>query len=141
MLGRVAYAVHLVPVSLLILTGRAVGDWPWTLGLQIAGILLILWARLTFGRRSFHAGSTPTAGGLETRGPYRWVRHPIYAGVLLMLAGALAAHRELYTLVAVAVAVAAIGVRIWSEEREVSRRYSEYADYARRTRRLVPWLL
>jgi protein-S-isoprenylcysteine O-methyltransferase Ste14 len=58
-----------------------------------------------------------------------------------MLGGALAAHRDGVTLAAVMVATAALAVRIWSEEREVLRRYPEYAEYARRTRRVVPWLL
>ena len=43
----------------------------------------MLWARLTFGWRSFHAGARPTEGGIVTRGPYHWVRHPIYLAILL----------------------------------------------------------
>jgi len=45
----------------------------------------MLWARLTFGGRSFHAGANPTAGGVVTTGPYRFVRHPIYAAILYFL--------------------------------------------------------
>jgi len=43
-------------------------------GIQVAAALLMLWARVTFGWRSFHAAANPTEGGLVTRGPYRWVR-------------------------------------------------------------------
>lgn len=42
------------------------------------------WARLTFGRRSFHASAVPTAGGVETRGPYRFIRHPIYTAACVI---------------------------------------------------------
>jgi len=35
----------------------------------------------------------------------------------------------------------ALGVRIRSEERQVAARYPGYVDYARRTRRLIPWIL
>ena len=44
---------------------------------QAAAVLLMLWARATFGRRSFHFAASPTEGGLVTTGPYRWIRHPI----------------------------------------------------------------
>ena len=50
---------------------------PVTLGLQIAALLLMVWARLTFGVRSFHATANATAGGLVTSGPYHYIRHPI----------------------------------------------------------------
>jgi protein-S-isoprenylcysteine O-methyltransferase Ste14 len=42
-------------------------------------------ARVTFGRRSFHAAANPTAGGLVTTGPYRLIRHPIYTAACLFV--------------------------------------------------------
>ena len=141
MVGWIAYGVLVVPVTFLIVTHRAFGQSPLSLGLQIAGLALVVWARVAFGARSFHAGSTPTEGGLVTSGPYHFIRHPIYAGVLLALAGALVAHHDAPAVAAAVIACAAIGVRIASEERQVAARYPEYVDYARRTRRVLPWLL
>jgi Phospholipid methyltransferase len=58
---------------------------------QALAVLLGIWARLSFGRRSFHVAANPTAGGLVTTGPYRFIRHPIYTAVCLFtMAGALA---------------------------------------------------
>src|SRR5258705_11043096 len=37
---------------------------------------LLLWARLTFGVRSFHGGADPTPRGLARTGPHRWVPPP-----------------------------------------------------------------
>ena len=141
MIGWIAYGVLVLPILFLLGTGRALGTSPLTIGLQIAGLALIGWARVAFGRRSFYAGSNPTAGGLVTSGPYRFVRHPIYSGVLLLLAGAVVAHHDAAALAAAAVAVAALAVRIISEERQVAARYPDYVDYARRTRRFIPWIL
>jgi protein-S-isoprenylcysteine O-methyltransferase Ste14 len=42
--------------------------------LQVLALLLFLWARITFGRRSYHVVADPTAGGLVTDGPYRFIR-------------------------------------------------------------------
>ena len=51
-------------------------------------------ARITFGRRSFHAAANPTEGGLVTTGPYAYIRHPIYAAILYFVwAGALDTSR------------------------------------------------
>ena len=50
---------------------------------QIAAGVLMFWARRTFGRRSFHLTADPTEGGLVTSGPYRYIRHPIYASIIL----------------------------------------------------------
>ena len=38
--------------------------------LQTLGTALMIWARVTFGRRSFHLAANPTEGGLVTTGPY-----------------------------------------------------------------------
>jgi len=83
-------------LATLILVGAVLGLYfthalfathPVGIAIQVLAALLMLWARLTFGGRSFHAAANPTEGGIVTRGPYRFLRHPIYAGVLLELAG------------------------------------------------------
>lgn len=117
------------------------GTGPVTISIQVAAVLLMAWARLTFGFRSFHASANPTAGGLVTRGPYRFVRHPIYAAVLYFTWAGFAAHPALIYLPAALLASALLGVRMAAEERLLLSLYPEYPDYARRTRRVVPFLL
>jgi protein-S-isoprenylcysteine O-methyltransferase Ste14 len=115
---------------------------PTTPGLVVQGVAvaLMLWARVTFGRRSFHFAANPTAGGLVTWGPYRWFRHPIYAAVLLFLWTAVATHPSRLTLALGVAATAATAVRMRSEERLLVQRYPEYGEYAARTKRIVPGL-
>jgi protein-S-isoprenylcysteine O-methyltransferase Ste14 len=128
-------AVALVARHALLARG-AVG-----LGVQAAGMALMLWARLTFGLRSFHGAANPTTGGLVTSGPYRFVRHPIYAAALLVVGAAVATHVSVPTLALGAAAVAGVALRIAAEERLVAIRYPEYQAYAARTKRLMPFVL
>ena len=107
---------------------------------QIAAIMLGVWARLTFGRRSFHIAANPTKGGLATGGPYHFIRHPVYAAVCLFVwAGALA-HHSLTALLLAALVTAGTLLRIFCEERLLAERFPEYRQYMASTKRLIPYL-
>jgi protein-S-isoprenylcysteine O-methyltransferase Ste14 len=116
------------------------GSGPVTIGIQVAAAALMVWARVTFGRRSFHAVANPTEGGLVTNGPYRYLRHPIYAAVLYFLWAGIAAHLSVAHAIVAFVATAGLAVRMLAEETLIVAKYPEYAGYARRTRRVVPLL-
>ena len=101
----------------------------------------MLWARLTLGARSFHAGADPSEGDLITSGPYRFVRHPIYAALLLFVWAGVASHVAAWTVLAAAVATMALAVRMLTEERLLAQHYSRYAEYAARTKRILPFVI
>jgi protein-S-isoprenylcysteine O-methyltransferase Ste14 len=125
----------------LVLTGSLFSRSPFVIAVQLAAAALMLWARVTFGRRSFHAAADPTAGGLVTTGPYRYIRHPIYAAACAFgLAGA-AAHASAASGGLCVLLLAGAAIRIACEERLVVETYPEYANYARRTKRVIPWIL
>jgi protein-S-isoprenylcysteine O-methyltransferase Ste14 len=111
------------------------------LAVQIAAVLLMVWARITFGRRSFHAAANPTSGGLVTTGPYAYVRHPIYAAVTYFAwAGALDHHTAVSVAGALLLTCGAF-VRMLAEEQLLMEMYPAYAAYRARTARVVPFLL
>ncbi len=114
---------------------------PAAIAVQALAVLLMVWARLSFGLRSFHAGANPTGGGLVTKGPYHFLRHPIYAAILLFLWAGFTSHASALTACATLVASAALAVRMFTEERLMVERYPEYREYAARTKRVIPFLL
>ncbi len=119
---------------------RLIAAGPFWLAFQILAVGLMIWARITFGKRSFHAAADPTAGGLVTTGPYQYLRHPIYAAAnYVVWAGALS-EPNAQALGAATVVTLCLMVRLLLEERLVAVAYPEYAAYAARTKRLIPYV-
>jgi len=108
---------------------------------QAAAIALMIAARVTFGTRSFHAAANPTAGGLVTRGPYHWLRHPIYAAVLYFIWSTAVDHRSVESFAAALLITAGACVRMYAEESLLMTTYPEYAAYRARTARVIPFVL
>ena len=139
----VATLVLVAAILLLLRQQTLLARHPIGWVMQGLAVALMLWARWTFGRRSFHAAADPTEGGLVTTGPYRYWRHPIYAAVLLFVWAGVLAQGTLPAMPAVllaATATVATGVRIHAEELALRTAFPAYADYARSTRRLIPFV-
>jgi protein-S-isoprenylcysteine O-methyltransferase Ste14 len=113
---------------------------PLVIAVQLAAVALMVWARWTFGRRSFHFAADPTTGGLVTSGPYHWVRHPIYTAVCTFAAAGALAHLSASAIACFLVILAGSVARMLTEERLLRQRYPEYSRYAARTKRMVPGL-
>ena len=110
------------------------------LTLMTAGILFRLWAMATLGRLfTFHV-AIQAEHRVVRHGPYRFVRHPSYSGVLLACAGLGIAYGNLLSLAAFALLpLLGILIRIHVEERTLSIALGDdYRDYAAATARLLP---
>ena len=114
---------------------------PIGITIQVLAAMLMLWARLTFGRRSFHANAIPTEGGLMTAGPYKFLRHPIYASLLYFIWAGVASHLSLLNVLLGSVPTVGLSIRMLAEERLVIEKYPEYLTYASRTKRVIPFIL
>jgi protein-S-isoprenylcysteine O-methyltransferase Ste14 len=117
------------------------GHQPIAIAIQIGAAALMVWARMTFGMRSFHAAANPTAGGVVSSGPYAYWRHPIYSAVIYFLWAGAVDHRSVVAAGCAALATAGAILRMIFEERLLAGRYPEYRAYMARTRRVIPFLL
>ena len=113
---------------------------PIAIALQLIAVGLMVWSRVTFGRRSFHAAANATAGGLVTTGPYRIIRHPIYTAACLFGWGPIVVHRSLVSVALGILLLLGALMRMICEEQLVKQKYPEYVEYAKVTKRMVPFL-
>jgi protein-S-isoprenylcysteine O-methyltransferase Ste14 len=148
--GEGWFALQLVLVVLVGLAGLLFGpDWtePARSVTLFAGVLLVL-AGLVLGARGvvdLGRAVTPfprPSGGapLVEHGAYRYVRHPIYGGLILSSAGWGLLNASLAAL-AVGLALAIVlDLKSRREEAWLSQHFADYDAYARRTRRFAPGL-
>jgi protein-S-isoprenylcysteine O-methyltransferase Ste14 len=137
----VATLVLILAAVALALRWGLLANGPVSASLQVAGVLLVLWARFTFGLRSFHCAANPTRGALITSGPYRYVRNPIYSGAWLVIWTGVAVHWSWTNAFLAAVVAATLVVKISCEEKLLRAAYPEYEEYAKRTKRLIPFVI
>jgi len=102
----------------------------------IVGTLFTIWSLATLGRCF---GLFPEVRGLVMRGPYHFVRHPVYVGEILSAVGLLLAKPHPLIVAIFAVFVALQYWRTIYEEQALTAAYPEdYPAYARRVSRLLP---
>lgn len=134
--GLIFQAFHpgFLPITQDATTIRAVGIALYTLGL-----LLAITARIQLGRNWSDIEKSRVVSGhaLVARGVYRYIRHPIYTGDLLLLAGF---ELALNSWIVVCVAAVALYVReqAVSEERTLISSIPGYDRYSRETGRFLP---
>jgi protein-S-isoprenylcysteine O-methyltransferase Ste14 len=110
--------------------------------LTYAGIGLAIWARIVLGKNWSATVTIKEGHQLIRTGPYSAVRHPIYSGLLLAVLGTALVVGEVRGLMAVAIAFLAWLVKSRTEEAFLMEQFgSQYQEYRRHTRALVPFLL
>jgi len=111
-------------------------------GVCILGLLMTLWARWTLGGNWSSAVTFKQGHELIRTGPYRWVRHPIYTGLLVMALGIALDFGALHCWLALPFITAAFWIKLKQEERLLLRHFpQEYPTYMSQVKALVPFFI
>lgn len=135
----------LVAIQFLAMAGILfLADWialnGWGI-MQLVGAVLAIWAVLTMHLGRFNIVPDPRPDGvLVQTGPYRWIRHPMYAAILYVFFPIIVTHASFETSILFGVLVFDLLIKLHYEERLLMTRFTDYADYQSRTQRLVPYL-
>jgi protein-S-isoprenylcysteine O-methyltransferase Ste14 len=116
------------------------GQW-LGVGLILLGFACAFWARLYLGRNWGMPMSLREGHELVTSGPYAYVRHPIYSGLILATIGSTLAVGLVWVLPFV-LSLAYFIVSARTEEQMMITQFPDtYPAYRRRTKMLIPFVL
>jgi protein-S-isoprenylcysteine O-methyltransferase Ste14 len=111
-------------------------------GMIVVGLLLTWWARIQLGRLWSSAITRKEEHRLVDTGPYAFVRHPIYAGLITALLATAVTEATLAALLGAAVIAFSLWLKARAEERFLTAELGPdaYESYRRRVPMLVPFL-
>ena len=133
---RLAY-----PLNLRIVPHVMLAAWS-AAALCVAGLVFAVWARVTLGRNWSGVVTLKEGHELVERGPYRFVRHPIYAGILTMFFATALALGHLAGFAATLLMFASFWIKLRDEEKLMLQQFPEqYPAYRQRAKRIIPFVL
>lgn len=152
--GRLAHRIPILAGCLLFIFGRAAGllgasilpesAWSAWLGCAICilGLVVAIWARWVLGGNWSSEVTFKQGHELIERGPYRFARHPIYSGLLLMLLGPAVRLGDVCGLVAFGLCFVGFWIKLKEEEALMLRHFpDQYPGYRKRVKAIVPFLI
>lgn len=105
-----------------------------------AGVLLGLWSLAALGRNLTPLPHPRHDNQFVRRGPYRIVRHPIYASIIIGAFGWSLLRPSLLGLLLSVVLLALFDMKAHREEQWLVEKHPEYPDYQKQVRKLIPWI-
>lgn len=153
-----SWALHMLP--LMIAAALLLTDWtpwpalqrevlPWLpafywigLALTFGGLAFTVWARFYLGTNWSGSVQVKADHELVRSGPYRWVRHPIYTGLLTAFLGSALALDQWLGVLAFVIVLAGLWYKVGLEERWMIETFGDaYRDYRKHSKALIPGVL
>jgi protein-S-isoprenylcysteine O-methyltransferase Ste14 len=104
-------------------------------------VALLLWTLPTLGTNLTDTVVTREHHTLVTRGPYRWIRHPFYVAMALVVVASALIMANWFVFASGAAVFALLALRSRVEEEQLAARFGDvYLDYKKRTGRFLPKL-
>jgi protein-S-isoprenylcysteine O-methyltransferase Ste14 len=121
--------------------------WPQTMTTDIlanlatvAGLILVIQSRRALGQNWSSEIVIQEKHELIETGPYAYIRHPMYSGLLLMLLGVASYYGRRFWLVILVACLLGFYFKSQMEERLLAKTFPRYLEYKRRTRALIPFI-
>jgi protein-S-isoprenylcysteine O-methyltransferase Ste14 len=141
MLSYLLVGVQFACLIFIALTGPLIARNPLFLSMEAAALALALWALLAVRIENIHVlPDVRPQSRLVRHGPYRWIRHPMYASLLLGTLALVLEAPSWWRWGIWSVLLIDLLVKLRHEERLLAAHFPEYQAYMAESRRLVPYL-
>ena len=135
-------SIQMISLILIFISGSPTAKYSLWLIMEVAGIVLGVWAFITMGWRNMNISPMVKEGArLVTKGPYRLIRHPMYLALLLIIWPLIIDQYSAFRLIAAIILTANLVVKMFYEEHLLRKHFAGYELYMRTTYRLIPFVL
>jgi protein-S-isoprenylcysteine O-methyltransferase Ste14 len=107
----------------------------------VVGLAITLWSRWTLADNWSSDVRFKQDHQLIRTGPYRFARHPIYTGILLMCSAPPIQFGRLHSWLGFLFIILGLWLKLQQEESLMLQHFPEYADYRRKVKALVPYVI
>ncbi|MCX5828493.1 MAG: isoprenylcysteine carboxylmethyltransferase family protein [Deltaproteobacteria bacterium] len=134
-------SIQLACILLILATGPLFAVNHLLLVVETGGIALGVWSLAVMGRKNLNIAPTVRDGAqLITRGPYRFIRHPMYASVLLTVWAVIIDQSTLLRSIVGLILTADLMIKMIYEEGILKWHFRDYPAYTERTKRIIPFI-
>ena len=139
--SSILVSIQLVCILLILATGPLFAANRLLLVVEAVGIVLGIWSLVVMGKKNMNIAPAVREGAqLVIKGPYRLIRHPMYASVLLTIWAVIIDQFTLLRLIVGLILSADLMIKMLYEEGILKRHFSEYPAYMARTKRIIPFI-
>ena len=135
-------SIQMISIALILVTGWPLAGYIPLLIIQIAGVMLGIWAIVIMGVKNTNI--TPLVkqdAHLVTNGPYAFIRHPMYSAVLLTIWPLIIDQYSLLRLTAGLILTIDLIIKMLFEESLLRKHFAGYESYMKETKRLIPFVI
>ncbi|MFN8402916.1 MAG: isoprenylcysteine carboxylmethyltransferase family protein [Anaerolineales bacterium] len=140
LISKFFFPLFVLSILYLLLSKNLLSPSPLIIAIQVLALALGVWARRTFQAGQFSTHAEVKDGQLLVKGPYQVIRHPIYTTVLTLVWSSVAGHPSLTTVIISVFMTIVTIARISTEEEFLRTHYPAYEEYARKTKRIIPYI-
>jgi protein-S-isoprenylcysteine O-methyltransferase Ste14 len=134
-------SIQLACILVILVSGPLFAANRLLLVVEIAGLALGVWSLAIMGRKNLNIAPTVRDGAqLITDGPYRFIRHPMYASVLLTVWAVIIDRSTPLRLIVGLILTADLTIKMLYEEGILERHFRDYPAYMKRTKRIIPFI-
>ena len=110
--------------------------------IQVLGVMIGIWAIISIGIGNFNIQPEVKSDSLITKGPYKWIRNPMYTAVILFFIPIVILNFNWTNFVLFVLLLVTLSLKISREEQFLQQKFgNKYLEYKSFTKRLIPFIL